>query len=76
MQIQIDGSGTLFSTLINDNRLKNDAALARELGVAPPVISKIRHGRMSVGDTLILKVHEKFGMPVPDIRAHAKKVPA
>jgi plasmid maintenance system antidote protein VapI len=47
---------------------KNDAALARGLQVAPPVISKIRHGRLPVGPAMILKCHEIAGLPVPTIR--------
>jgi len=39
----------LLDTLIERLRLKNDAALSRALEVAPPVISKIRHGRLPVG---------------------------
>lgn len=46
----------------------NDAQLSRALGVAPPVISKLRHNRMPVGDSMILKIHELAGMPVATIR--------
>lgn len=49
--------------------LKNDAALSRALEVAPPVISKIRHYRLPVGPVLILRIHEKFSIPVAEIRA-------
>lgn len=50
---------------------KNDAHLSHILDVAPPVISKLRHGRLEVGPTLIIKVHEAFGMPISDIKAMA-----
>jgi plasmid maintenance system antidote protein VapI len=59
----------LLDALLAKKALKNDAALARELKVAPPVISKIRHGRLPVGARLILTIHETFDMPVRDIRA-------
>lgn len=39
-------------------KAKNDAALCRALGVAPPVISKVRHARLDVGPALVIKIHE------------------
>ncbi|MDC8756241.1 hypothetical protein [Janthinobacterium fluminis] len=63
-----DASGGLFAHLMSKLELKNYAALARALQVAPPVISKITHGRLEVGDRLILLIHEKFGLPVAEIR--------
>lgn len=49
---------------------RNDAKLARGLEVAPPVISKIRHGRLPVGALLIIKIHEITGMPVAEIKSY------
>lgn len=51
-------------------KAKNDAALCRALGVAPPVISKTRHGRLPVGAALIIKLHETTGMAVADIKSY------
>ena len=62
------GANKLLDSLLVDNALKNDAALARALEVAPPVISKLRHGRLAIGSTLILAIHETFGVPVAEIR--------
>lgn len=64
---QYDAHG-LLDKVMEMAGLKNDAALARYLEVAPPVISKIRHNRMLVGDSLILKFHEIAGMTLPEIR--------
>ncbi len=60
--------GNLIDFLLKSQELKNDAALSRELGVSPAVISKIRHGVMGVGAVFILAIHEKFGTPVDAIR--------
>lgn len=49
--------------------LKNDAALAHALHVAPPVISKLRHGRLPIGDSLLIKIHDAFDLPIKQIRA-------
>jgi hypothetical protein len=50
--------------------LKNDAALARVFDVAPPVLSKIRHRRLPVGASFMLKCHEIAGMTLPTIRSY------
>ena len=59
----------LFDKLIAEHDLKNDAGLARALDVAPPVISKHRRRSMPIGDSMILRIHETFDMPVRAIRA-------
>jgi hypothetical protein len=64
----IDASGKLFDQIIEDNILKNDAALGRFLEVAPPMISKIRHGRLSVSAQFVLDVFDKTGYSIPKIR--------
>jgi plasmid maintenance system antidote protein VapI len=61
--------GFLLNQLIAHSGLKNDAALARKLQVAPPVISKIRNRRLPLGDGMLLNMHETFGIPVADLRA-------
>jgi plasmid maintenance system antidote protein VapI len=49
--------------------LKNDAAIAKALEIAPPIVSRIRNGKSNVSAEIILKIHETFGMPVADIKA-------
>jgi plasmid maintenance system antidote protein VapI len=57
--------------LIESQHLKNDAALARQLEITPPVISKLRHGKLGVGSALVLKAHEVFGLPIRELKAKA-----
>lgn len=54
--------------LIEALNLKNDAALSRALGVAPPVISKIRNNRLPVGAALLIKIHEATGWSFAEMR--------
>lgn len=49
--------------------LKNDAALARALDVAPPVISKIRHRRLQVGASILITMNEVTDIPIRELRA-------
>lgn len=58
----------LLDALHANLRLKNDAALARILEVNPPIISKIRHRRLSVGGALLIRIHEVTGLNISDLR--------
>jgi hypothetical protein len=59
-----DASGGLFDKIIEDNKLKNDAALARFLQLNAPVVSKVRHGKLPVGDSLKINIHKRTGMSI------------
>src|SRR3954470_13797535 len=58
----------LLDHLIERLHLKNDAALSRLLEVAPPVISKIRHRRLPVGASLLIRMHEATDMSIRELR--------
>ncbi|WP_038488867.1 hypothetical protein [Collimonas arenae] len=59
----------LLDALIEKLKLKNDAALSRSLEVAPPVISKIRHRRLPVGASLLIRMHEISDLTISELRA-------
>jgi hypothetical protein len=59
---------SFLDELKKDNELKNDAHLCRELGIFPPVLSKVRSGMLNFGPMMILAVHERFGIKVAKIR--------
>lgn len=65
----VDNSGNLFDKLIDRFDLKNDAGLSRWLEVAPPAVSKIRHGILGVGPALTIKVMEKSDWSLKEVRA-------
>ena len=58
----------LLDTLIEKLHLKNDAALSRALEVAPPVISKIRHRRLPVTASLLIRMHEVSALSIAELR--------
>jgi hypothetical protein len=58
----------LLDILIERLNLKNDAALSRALEVAPPVISKIRHRRLPVGASMLIRMHEVSSLSVRELR--------
>lgn len=58
----------LLDALLQNMRLKNDAALSRMLEVAPPIISKIRHYHLPVSASLLIRMHEATGVSIGDLR--------
>ena len=58
----------LFDHLIEKFSLKNDAALARHLGLAPPVVSKIRHHHLPVSAAVLIRIHEVTDISIRDLR--------
>ena len=58
----------LLDVLIEKLSLKNDAAPSRALEVAPPVISKIRHRKLAVGATILLRMHEKSELSIRELK--------
>lgn len=63
------GASTLLNELIRMKGLKNDAALCRFLEVQPPIISKMRNGMLPFGASMIIRIHDAFGMPIREIKA-------
>lgn len=59
----------LLESLIGKLNLKNDAALSRALEVSPPVISKIRHRRLPVTASLLIRMHEVSNLSIKDLRS-------
>jgi hypothetical protein len=58
----------LLDSLIERFHLKNDAALSRALEVTPPVISKIRHNKLPIGASLLIRMHEFSEMSIAELR--------
>jgi plasmid maintenance system antidote protein VapI len=63
----------LLDKLLIIGELKNDAALAKLLDVAPPVISKIRHRTLPVGPAITIRIHKAYGLSILDIEALAEQ---
>ncbi len=53
--------------------IKNDAALSRALDIRASNISKLRANKMGFGPEMILRVHDKTGWPVSQIKALVRK---
>ena len=58
----------LLDALVKKLSLKNDAALSRALEVAPPVLSKIRHRRLPVGASLLIRMHEISELTIKELQ--------
>ena len=58
----------LIDHLITRFNIRTDAALAKMMELQPPTISKMRHGKMSLTPSFILKVHDTFDIPIKEIK--------
>ncbi|MGK5020716.1 hypothetical protein [Janthinobacterium sp. LB2P10] len=65
------GNNKLLNAVMAKLGLKTDAALSRALEVAPPVISKIRHGRLDIGATMLIRAHEVSDIAIRELKAIA-----
>ena len=58
----------LLGALIEKLRLRNDAGLSRALEVSSPMLSKIRHRRLPVGASLLIRMHEVSDLSIKELR--------
>lgn len=49
-------------------RIKTDGALAEKLGVYRPVISNLRSGKLKIGATDLISIHEESGLSIKEIK--------
>lgn len=59
----------LLDAMLQAMALKNDAALARRLGVLPATLSKVRHLRTPVSADLLIRLHEQSEMPIRELKS-------
>lgn len=62
----------LLDYLLATYRYKNDSVLADVMGLKRPELSKVRGGMRKVGPSLILAIHDAFGMSIKEIKALAQ----
>ena len=58
----------LLDAIKDEVGAKSDAELCRALGVEPPLISKIRHFRLPVGASLLIRMHEVTDISIRQLR--------
>ena len=63
----------LLDAIINRQKLKNDAQLCRLLEIQPPVISKLRHGHLPIGASLLIRIHEETGMSIRELKDYLQR---
>lgn len=64
------GSNKLLDAVMANLNLKNDAALCRILEVAPPVVSKLRHGALHIGPSMLIRMHEETGLSIREMKSY------
>lgn len=48
-------------------QVRSDSALARRLGIGASTLSHIRHGRLSIGPALLVRLLEETGTRLSDV---------
>lgn len=59
----------VFDVLIASHQAKNDAGIARAMGVVPSTICKARAFDTHIGAKIIIRIHETYGLPIAAIKA-------
>jgi plasmid maintenance system antidote protein VapI len=67
------GANRLLDAVMGKLLLRSDAALSRALEVPPPVISKLRHDRLRIGPTMLIRMHEVTGLPIRELKDYLKE---
>jgi len=63
----------LFKLLMEKNKFVNDQELAEYLLISTSIISQIRNDHFYLSPTNILRIYDKTGMSIEDIRKFAKE---
>lgn len=61
---------TLLDDILQAVGIKNDAHLSRLVEMSPPVISKLRNGRMPIGPSMLIALNEISGRDIKDMKRH------
>lgn len=63
------GAAALLDWLLVYMGLRNDACLARELGVPPFTIGKLRTGAATIDADMLIRMHEASALGIAELRA-------
>lgn len=58
----------LLDELSADMQVEDDTALARALELSRPQIGQIRHGKLRIGATILLRMQEFSGIPIKKLK--------
>ena len=60
--------GELLDEVIHRFKLRNDAKLAKIIGISSPAISRMRNKKLVIGGDTIIRIYDKTGMDIDEIR--------
>lgn len=58
----------LFDAIVHQVGFRTDAELAEAIGIEPSNLSRLRHGRRTISDGMVLRIHEITGWAIRDIK--------
>lgn len=71
LEMETYNPAALFDALMDRLHVRNDSALAKKIGVTPPVISKMRNKKVQITATLLVQLHDITGESLDALRTMA-----
>jgi hypothetical protein len=71
-QESIHAANQVLNLVAQSKQLKNDTALAKFVNTTPPVISKVRAGKVALSDGMLIRIFEKTDIPMKQLLAMRK----
>lgn len=63
-----DRSGQLFNYLREKYKLEDDTQLSKRIGIARPIISRVRTAKQPLSGNHLIKINEKTGVTIKKMR--------
>ena len=58
----------LFDAILHQVGFRTDAELAEAIGIEPANLSRLRHGKRTISDGMVLRIHEITNWAIRDIK--------
>ncbi len=70
-QISTEQANAILDAVMHRLKVRNDRQLSSELGVKPPVISKLRNGHQTMGPAVLVRMMEVSDISLRELVASA-----
>lgn len=70
--MQSNNASALIDRLKNYMNIENDSCLARELGILPVTLSKLRSGVLIIDSDMLIRMHETSGLSIWELKMYKK----
>lgn len=75
-RLSTEQANAILNAVMYKMKLRNDRQLSGELGVKPPVISKLRNGHQALGPAVLVRLLELSDISLRELMGYANTVRA